>query len=233
MRVRPKVRHIVMAAAFFCTALFPRCANQVAPQGGPMDSLPPVVRSVTPTGGRNFTARSIDIAFDEYVQLRDLAKEFYTSPLMNTKPTVTIRGRGVRIEIKDTLADNTTYSLNFGGAIADNNEGNPLTDFRYVFSTGPAMDSLLVTGYTAGAMKGDSISKAFVYFFDAATDTIPEYDSVVFNQRPLQVGRTQNNGIFIAQNLREMPYKVYALADNNGNNRYDPGTDMIGFLDSV
>jgi hypothetical protein len=212
------------------------CANQVAPQGGPRDSLPPVVKAITPgneqrlfptIGGRVF------IEFDEYVQLKDASKEFFTSPLMKIKPVTSIRGRGVRIEIKDTLRENQTYSLNFGNAIQDNNEGNPLTGFRYVFSTGMAIDSLLATGYAADAMKGDSVSMAYVYFIDAALDTIPEYDSLLFKHQPLQIGRAQNNGIFIAQNLRDMPYKVYALADNNNNNRYDVGIDKVGFMDSL
>jgi predicted GIY-YIG superfamily endonuclease len=214
-------------------SLFTRCANQVAPQGGPKDSLPPVVKVVAPVGGRNLTPSRIFIEFDEYVQLRDLSKEFYTSPLMKTKPTVVPRGRGIRIDIKDTLAENQTYSLNFGSAIRDNNEGNPLTGYSYVFSTGPSMDSLLATGYVADAMKGDSVGKAYIYFFDAALDTIPDYDSIMFLHQPAKVGRAENNGIFVAQNLRGGPYKVYALFDANNNQRYDPGSDKVGFLDSL
>ncbi len=212
------------------------CANQVAPQGGPKDSLPPVVKLMNPEWGRrnaDTMPHRIFIEYDEYVQIKDLQKEFFTSPLMKTKPTVTIRGRGIRIEIKDTLVANQTYSLNLGSAIADNNEGNPLHDHSYVFSTGPAIDSLLATGYVADAMRGDSVSRAFLYFYDAALDTIPAYDSMVFNQRPVAVGRTQGNGIFVAQNLRAMDYRVYAILDNNNNQRYDPGTDKIGFIDSV
>jgi hypothetical protein len=213
-----------------------RCANQVAPTGGPRDSLPPVVRSINPAneqrlfptiGGRIF------IEFDEYVQLKDVSKEFFTSPLMKTRPTPTIRGKGVEIRIKDTLRQNQTYSLNFGNAIQDNNEGNPLTGFRYVFSTGAALDSLLVTGYAADAMKGDSVGRAYAFFIDAALDTIPEYDSLLFKAEPLQLGRAEGNGIFIAQNLSDRPYRVYALADANNNNKYDVGTDKVGFIDSV
>ncbi len=222
--------------AFVSLSTFMRCANQVAPQGGPRDSLPPVVKTMTPPGGqRNVDRlpRRIFVEFDEYVQLKDQSKEFYTSPLMKTKPALVIRGRGVRIDIKDTLMENQTYSLNFGSSIVDNNEGNPLQGFRYVFSTGPSIDSLLATGYVADAARGDSVSKALIYFFDAALDTIPEYDSILFKHQPVAVEKTQNNGIFVAQNLRDINYKVYALLDNNNNQRYDPGTDKVGFLDSV
>lgn len=230
------MKHIVLVAAVVSTVAFVRCANQVAPQGGVKDSLPPVVRAMTPVWGQrnaDTMPRRIFIEYDEYVQIKDLQKEFFTSPLMKTRPTVTIRGRGIRIDIKDTLAANQTYSLNLGSAIVDNNEGNPLYDHSYVFSTGSAIDSLLATGYVADAMRGDSVSRAFLYFFDAALDTIPDYDSLLFKQRPVVVGRTQNNGIFVAQNLREMYYRVYAIQDNNNNQRYDPGTDKVGFIDSV
>ncbi len=235
-KVKRGLSHILLVAAIFCMAAFPRCANQVAPQGGPKDSLPPVVRSitVTPAGGdRNARPTRIFIEFDEYVQLKDQNKEFYTSPMMKTMPVLSVRGKGVRIDIKDTLLDNQTYSLNLGSSIRDNNEGNPLADFRHVFSTGPYIDSMLATGYTADAMKGDSISKAFIYFFDPVLDTIPAYDSILFNHKPVALGRSQNNGIFVAQNLKDMHYKVYALLDNNSNRRYDVGTDKVGFLDTL
>ncbi len=221
-------------AAFFCTALFMRCANQMAPQGGPKDSLPPVVKLMTPENGqRRFTQKRIFIEFDEYVQLKDQNKEFYTSPMMKTKPTLAIKGRGVRIDIKDTLLENRTYALNFGSAVRDNNEGNILYGLRYVFSTGSAIDSMMMTGYTADAMKGDSISKSFVFFYDAKIDTIPQYDSILLKHQPDAVGRAENNGIFIAQNLKPIPYKIYAVQDNNGNQKYDPGVDRVGFLDSL
>jgi hypothetical protein len=211
-----------------------RCAQQLSPQGGPQDSLPPVVTLITPSGGsRHFTANRVFIEFNEYVQLKDASKEFFTSPLMKTKPTVTVRGRGVRVDIKDTLLPNRTYSLNFGNAVVDNNEGNVLHGLRYVFSTGSAIDSLIATGYTADAMRGDSVSRSYVFFYDAAHDTIPEYDSLLLKGDPLVVGRAEGNGIFIAQNLRDMLYKAYAFEDTNGNQRYDVGTDKVGFLDSV
>ncbi len=223
-----------VVAAFFCTALFMRCANLMTPQGGPKDSLPPVVKLMTPENGqRHFTGKRIFIEFDEYVQLKDQAKEFYTSPFMKTKPSLAIRKRGVRIDIKDTLLENQTYALNFGSAVRDNNEGNIIYGLRYVFSTGSAIDSMIMTGYTADAAKADSVGKSFIFFYDAKVDTIPQYDSILLKHQPDAVGRAENNGIFIAQNLKPIPYKIYAVQDNNGNQKYDPGVDKVGFLDSL
>ncbi len=151
-----ELKHILIVVAVVCCAAFLRCANQLAPQGGPKDSLPPVVKIATPDfGKRHFNEKRIFIEFNEYIQLKDQNKEFFTSPLMSIKPTLSIRERGVRIDIKDTLLKNQTYALNFGTSVRDNNEGNIHYGLRYVFSTGSAIDSMLMTGYTADAMKGD------------------------------------------------------------------------------
>ena len=102
----------------------------------------------------NFTARKIYVTFDEFVQLKDQQKEFFTSPQMKKKPQLSIRGRGILIQIKDTLKENTTYALNFGSAVRDNNEGNPLYSMRYVFSTGPEVDSMVVSGIYGRQLHG-------------------------------------------------------------------------------
>lgn len=144
-------RHIVrtLRAAvllLFVSAFLSRCASMMTPTGGPRDSLPPVIVNMTPD---NFSTNrplvnheKIYIEFDEFVQLKDQQKEFFTSPQMKKKPLVSLRGRGVVIQLRDTLEANTTYALNFGSAIRDNNEGNPLYSMRYVFSTGPEIDSM-------------------------------------------------------------------------------------------
>ncbi len=226
------LKHILWAVAAIGCVVFARCANQLTPQGGPKDSLPPMAVRATPGNAtRHFDGRSIYIEFNEFIQLKDASKEFFTSPLMKTKPNLVLRGRGVRIDLKDTLLPDQTYALNFGNAIRDNNEGNPLSGFRYVFSTGSALDSMLMTGYTADAAKGDSISRAYLMFFPASLDTIPQYDSILLKHKPSVVGRAEGNGIFIAQNLKDIPYRVYALQDNNSNQTYDAGVDKVGFLD--
>ncbi|MDL2320281.1 Ig-like domain-containing protein [Alistipes sp. OttesenSCG-928-B03] len=221
-------------AVFFCTGLLARCANPMAPQGGPKDTIAPKVVNMTPgLGTKNFKGRRIYIEFDEYVKLQDQQKEFFTSPGMKRKPTLTLKGRGIQIDILDTLLPNQTYALDFAGSIRDNNEGNPLNGFRYVFSTGDEIDSLVMSGYTADAYKADSVSKTFICFFDPSVDSIPQYDSVMFNCMPEAIARAENNGIFLAQNLKAKPYRIYAYQDANHNQKYDPGTDKIGFLDSV
>jgi uncharacterized protein (DUF2141 family) len=224
----------IMVAALFGSAFLWQCANIGAPQGGPRDTLPPKVMEGKPEFNTvNFDGKKIYIEFDEYIKLQDQQKEFFTSPPMKHLPVLTLRGKGVEIEITDTLDENTTYALNFGSTIRDNNESNPLNGFRYVFSTGNYIDSMFMSGYAVNAYKKDSVSKTLIYFFDPAVDSIPQYDSVLFKARPLAVARAENNGIFIAQNLKPIDYRVYAFADENGNFTYEPGTEMVGFLEET
>ncbi len=218
--------------ALFASGLLWRCANMVAPLGGPKDSLPPRIVAMTPAyGTTHFTAKRIYIEFDEYVVLKDQVKEFYVSPHMGQQPVLTIKGRGVQIELKDSLKENQTYSLNFCGSIRDNNEDNPLNDFRYVFSTGAAIDSLLMSGYTVDGYTRDSVSKTFIFFYDARRDSTAR-DSLLFRQ-PDAIARAQANGLFIAENLKPIPYRVYALEDKNDNRLYEPGVERVAFLDST
>lgn len=216
----------------FFSGLFSRCASTMTPQGGPRDTLPPVAVSYTPAEGTlDFDAKRIFIEFDEYVQLKDQQKELYTSPIMKKQPVVAVRGKGIQIDLRDTLRENTTYAINFGSSIADNNEGNPLHGFRYVFSTGGAIDSMYMSGYTVDAYTGDSVAKTFLFFFDTDEYADREYDSTLFRSAPAVVARAENSGIFVAENLKPVPYRVYALQDNNNNMQYEPGVDKVAFLE--
>ncbi len=218
---------------FFLSAFFSRCASILTPTGGPKDTLPPVIVAMTPDNfTTSFDKKQIYIEFDEYVVIKDQQKEFFTSPAMKKTPTLLTKGRGVLVTIKDTLLENTTYSLNFGSSIQDNNENNPLNSMRYVFSTGKTIDSMMVSGYTADSYKADSVSKTFIYFFVAdSLENVAEYDSTLFNHKPASIARAEKNGIFIAQNLKPIRYRAYAVEDTNDNQMYEPGTDKVGFLD--
>ncbi len=156
--------------AFTVVMFFIGCANVSTPLGGPYDTVPPRVLFLEPGyGATNFDKKRITMTFDEYILLQNQQTEFYTSPMMDKNPTLTIRGKSLQIDLVSPLDSNTTYSLNFGRTIADNNEGNALTGFRYVFSTGDAVDSLLMSGYAVDAYTADTIGNVFIYFFDDAT----------------------------------------------------------------
>lgn len=219
----------------FAGAFLKSCASIGQLDGGPYDTIPPVVLSVYPRNySTNFKDKQIRIDFNEYVQIKDQQKELFTSPMMK-KPTITLRGKGLIVDLKaDTLKPNTTYAIEFGASVADNNEGNPLHGLRYVFSTGDRIDSMVMSGYTEKSETADSLGKTFIYFFEADSVAEPkEWDSTMFNYTPSKIARSQNNGIFIAQNLRPVDYRVYAFNDTNGNQMYEPSIDMVGFLDGV
>ncbi len=219
----------------FGGAFFSRCANIMTPDGGPKDTIPPVIVKLEPGNfATNFKAKKIYIEFNEFVQIKDQNKEMFTSPAMKKLPLLTTRGKGIVITIRDTLKENTTYAIDLGSAIRDNNEGNPLNAMRYVFSTGDKVDSMMCSGYTADSYKADSVSRTFIWFYIA--DSLPKtpgYDSTIFNRKPDVIARAQNNGIFIAQNLKPIDYRIYAIGDKNDNQLYEPGTDMVGILDTV
>ena len=229
---------IFVFALMFGALLLTKCASTMTPTGGPKDTIPPVIVFMDPD---NFTTNidtlhppKIYVEFDEFVQIKDQQKELFTSPAMKKKPSVVRRGRGIVVTIKDTLRPNTTYAINFGSSIQDNNESNPLHAMRYVFSTGPEIDSMYMSGYTADAMKADSVSKSFIYFFIADSVERPnEWDSTMFKYKPDVISRAEKNGIFIAQNLKPVDYRIYAFEDTNGNMEYEPSVDRIGILDSV
>jgi hypothetical protein len=105
---------------------------------------------------------------------------------------------------------------------------------RYVFSTGPEIDSMYMSGYTEDSYKADSVSKSFIYFFIAdSLEPRTEWDSTMFKYKPQVIARAENNGIFIAQNLKPVDYRIYAFEDTNNNMEYDPSVDKIGFIDTV
>ena len=219
----------------FGGAFFSRCANIMTPDGGPKDTLPPYIVKLVPDNfATNFKEKKIYIEFNEYVQIKDQNKEMFVSPAMKKLPLITIRGKGIVITIRDTLKENTTYAIDLGSAIRDNNEGNPLNAMRYVFSTGDKVDSMMCSGYTADSYKADSVSRTFIWFYIA--DSLPHtpgYDSTIFNRKPDVIARAQNNGIFIAQNLKPVNYRIYAIGDKNDNQLYEAGTDMVGLLDTL
>lgn len=234
----PRAKSWLSAAVvlMFAGAFFSRCASVGTPTGGPLDTLPPVVTHISPMEyTTNFKSNRVTLVFNEYVQLKNQQKEVYTSPEMKKKPLLTLRGKSLIIELRDdSLKPNTTYSIELGSALADNNEGNPMHGLRYVFSTGDRIDSLYMSGYTEDSQMADSLGKTFIYFFEADSVAKPEkYDSTMFNYRPSKIARSATNGIFIAQNLKPVDYRVYAFFDTNDNQTYEPSIDKIGFLDSV
>lgn len=207
------------------------CANtRGAPTGGPKDTIPPVVLKMEPDSNAiNFPLNKgkITITFDEYVQLKDPSKNIILSPPQKKRPKTSIKGKSIVVTFEEPLDSNTTYSLNFGNAIADNNESNPLPFFTYTFSTGNTVDTMMLSGNVYDYATLLPVEGATVSLYHNAKD------SSVFNDLPVAVTKTDKWGYFVLRNIKDIPYKVYAIKDENNNNKYDPGLEQVGFLDSL
>jgi hypothetical protein len=209
-------------------ALLAACAQIVTPDGGPKDSTPPRVVKYSPdSAATNFTGKKIVITFNEYIALNDLNKQLIISPSVKRRPEVTIHKKDLIIEFKDSLEPNTTYSISFGKAIRDITENNVLNNFRFVFSTGPFIDSLQLSGTVVNAqtLRGEKNVLVMLY-----RDT---KDSVVYKQKPYYYTRTDDNGNYRITNLAVSTYKIFALDDQGEDYLYNTSEERIAFTDSL
>ncbi len=210
-----------------------RCANPVSPSGGPKDILPPVVVETEPANySVNFAADRISISFDEFIQLKEPGSQILISPPVDEKPDYRLRGKNLVVKFNEPLKDSTTYNIFFGNSIIDLNEGNPLVNYQYVFSTGSVIDSLAIKGQVLNAFDLTAIENVFVMLYADENDTLP-IDSLPYFVAPYYVARTGVNGYFELNNLRDHDYMIFALNDINSNYLFDLPNEEIAFLDTL
>jgi uncharacterized protein (DUF2141 family) len=206
------------------------CAKRGSITGGMKDTIAPVLKMSFPKNfNTNFKGNEIKLVFDENIKLKNLNKQLIISPPMKYEPLIlpTTASKFITIKIKDTLQPNTTYSFNFGQSIADNNEGNPLNQFKYVFSTGDYIDSLSLGGTVKDAYDKEVESFISVLLYEV-NDTFK--DSVVYNQNPRYITNTLDSlKTFRLENLKAGKYLLVAMKDYNNNNKFNPKKDKIGF----
>lgn len=226
-----KIKLYQLLAVLAMILAFSNCAKRGSPDGGPRDSIPPVILKTSPENYNTFfESDEIKITFDEYIRLEELQQNLIISPPLTYPPEITPynTSKMLRIKINDTLDDNTTYSINFGQSIVDNNEGNAYSYYKYVFSTGSYIDSLTLNGRVSDAL----LAKL------AATPTIMLYeineeytDSVVYNEKPTYVTTLQDTtDLFEFTNLKEGQYLLVALQEEGNNYIFEPASDKIGFV---
>mgnify|MGYP004502358079 FL=1 len=206
------------------------CANTTTPpSGGDKDTIPPVITGIYPLPGSvNVPLHNtrIVITFNEYVTVKD-AKSIFLSPPLEKSPKYRIRGKSVIVYFESDLEPSTTYTLDLTNAIADNNEGNMYPGYTLMFSTGPVIDSMAITGVvrdcnTLQPMKGVTV----MLYKDLS-------DSAVFKHRPDAAVKTDDWGFFAMRNIADTLYRLYAVKDESSNNVYDPDNDRIAFYDSI
>jgi hypothetical protein len=224
-----RVLPIGVILAILISSLFHKCANIVPPTGGLKDTIPPrIISSNPPLYSTEVTPSRITIVFDEFIELKNLQQQFLISPPQEERPKITQRGKILTIDFLSELAQNTTYSLNFGNSLVDLNEGNPFGNFEFVFSTGKSIDSLTISGKVVSALENKPEENIIIMLY------LNHADSVPMKEIPLYVTRTDKEGNFKLRHLGAETYKMVALKDINNNFLYDsPGNEAIAFLDSL
>ena len=216
-------------------AIISGCAKRGNPTGGPIDSLPPVLVNANPKlNTTNFESEEIRLTFDEFVKLDKVQDQLIISPPLekNAYEIRPLTGVTKKVFLKfiDSLDINTTYTINFGNSIKDNNEGNTLTFFNYTFSTGETIDSLYVKGNISDAynIETDEYVSIHLYRIDSTLN-----DSIIYIKQPTYVSNSLDSTSYIFQNLKEGKYHIIAMKDVDNNYFFDPFYDKIGFIDSL
>lgn len=202
--------------------------NSGMPDGGPYDEEPPkFVRSTPKPYATNSKETKISIEFDEFIKLEKVAEKVVVSPPQLEQPDIKASGRKVLVNLVDSLKPNTTYTVDFSDAITDNNEGNPLGNFTFAFSTGEVIDTLEVGGTVLGAADLEPVKGILVGLHADLSDS-------AFYKKPFdRVSRTDSRGRFTIRGVAPGKYRIYALMDGNQNYLYDSKTEMVAFSDSI
>ena len=207
--------------------LFFSCAQVRNPSGGAKDEIGPrITKTVPANGSTQFKGQSIYIEFDEYVTLQQVNEQVLISPPLRTTPDIKLKGaKALTIDFKDeVLQDNTTYTINLGSAVKDNNEGNELEENIFLFSTGEFIDSLMISGQANMARFNAPCPDCIIMAFPEGKD------SILLGRRPNYVAKCDGSGLFNLTNLAEGEYELIALKDVDKDLKVDE-REPFGFLD--
>lgn len=200
------------------------CANIIPPAGGPRDTLPPVLIHALPRDSATMVASNkIVLTFNEFVEAKDISNNLVVSPLPKQSPVVDYKLNTVTIKLKDTLTPNTTYTLNFGNAIKDINEGNVAKNFSYVFSTGPKIDSGFFAGKVLLANSGKIDSTLIVALYKNLDD------SAVVKTLPRYYAKLDGKGNFVFHHLPVGTFNAFVM-ENGFDKKYNDSTKVFAFL---
>ena len=217
---------------FFAVFSLFQCGRKGTPSGGIKDIIPPKLKYAEPPNlSVDFKAKKIRLYFDEYIKLNKIQEQLIVSPPLKYTPVITPAGTAskvIEILIKDTLQENTTYTINFGQSIVDNNEGNPNSFLTYVFSTGSYIDSLTLKGVVEDAFnkKAETFISVMLYEIDSTYN-----DSTVYKRPPNYITNTLDSTILFDLNyLKKGKYALFGLKDEGKNNMFDQQVDKIAFV---
>jgi uncharacterized protein (DUF2141 family) len=208
-----------------------------SPDGGWYDEKPPVVMHTSPTNGAvGVNQKRVTIYFDEFVTLDNATENVIISPPQTEQPDIKVKGKSIVVNFKDSLKEATTYTVDFSDAIKDNNEGNPLGNYTFTFSTGGAIDTMQVGGYVLDAETLEPVQGTQVGLYLLGDSA--EADTTIvrrFTTEPmLRVSRTDQSGHFTIKGVKSGRYRIYALKDVDNNFMLTPGSgEQMAFLDET
>ena len=223
-----KRRKYTFNLVFLAIVLIYSCASPGTPDGGPFDETPPRFLGSSPRPGETANkSKKITMNFDEIVKIERAAEKVIISPPQLEQADIKANGRRIQVELFDTLKPNTTYTIDFSDAIVDNNEGNPLGNFAFMFSTGDVIDTMEVSGTVLNAEDLEPIKGISVGLH-------ANLDDSAFVKMPFErISRTDSRGRFTIRGIAPGKYHIFALMDGNQNFQYDSKTEMIAFSDSL
>lgn len=223
------LRNCLLSVIFvFLLVVMYSCANMSSPNGGPYDELPPVIVKTIPKPNQtNFKGKRIEIEFNEIIQLDKPMENVIITPPQQQLPVIRANGKKIIIELKDTLKENTTYTIDFTSSISDNNEKNIFENYSFAFSTGAVLDTLEVSGTLLDASNLEPLIGITIGLHDNLADS-------AFTKIPfVRTSRTNERGQFTIRNMAPGTYKVFALNDVNRDYKFDQAGEDIAFLDST
>jgi uncharacterized protein (DUF2141 family) len=201
-----------------------KCASQTTPTGGPKDETPPKLKESAPLQNQtNFNGKTIELTFDELVQVNNPKEEIIINPNPGKDIQFIAKQNRVLIQSKNGWKDSTTYSISFNEGVQDLNEGNAPKELRLAFSTGTTIDSLSILGKVTQSLTEKIPEKITIALYQQDTFNI-------FDHTPEYSTRTKKNGFFKIANLKAGRYFVYAFDDKNKNAKVDSKTEKFGFL---
>lgn len=230
MKKRADIKSILTNTALFfiISVVLLGCAAVGTPDGGPYDETPPkVVGSSPKLEETNVKNKTVRIDFDEYIKLENASEKVIISPPQKEQPEIQVNGKNIQIKLIDSLQLNTTYTIDFSDGIVDNNEGNPLGDFCFSFSTGSQLDTMEVSGYVLNAADLEPIKGIQVGLYSNLAD------SAFTTQQFQRVSRTDGSGHFVIRGIKPGKYRIYALNDMDQSFSYSQRSETMAWSDSI
>lgn len=204
------------------------CARMGSPDGGWYDETPPKILGTSPANGSDdVNSKKVTILFNEFVKIDNPTEKVVVSPPQLEAPEVKVSGKRITVALQDTLKPNTTYTIDFSDAITDNNEGNPLGNYTYSFSTGTRIDTMEVAGYVLEAQNLEPIKGILVGLYSNLNDTAFQHEPM------MRIARTDGNGHFVIKGVAKGDYRIYALQDMDGNYKFNQASEKIAFTPEI